>query len=359
YNVFYFEIPPASVLQVVKENVFRKRGIIDFLRAPCKKINNLYLFSFPPIFPASRYQNGMLRLFNNKRMIYHLKHKFYPLVKQKSKIVCLATTPYWYPIIKNIGFSFLVYDCIDDLKVFCKEKHLNYFSVLQKKLINISDLVIVSAEALKEDIKKINSTVPIYLISNGVPTNFYKPDLPVPKELQSLPRPIIGFIGALFEWVDTKLIENSARKLSYCSFVLIGPKQNIEIAEINNIYYLGPKPYNEIPYYINAFDVCIIPFVAGEVSKKVDPIKVYEYLAYGKPVVAINLPELQRLSEIVYLANTQEEFISMIKIALSETQSELKRKRMFFAQNNTWEIRTQMLINTINKHIRLKHENRH
>ncbi|MEO0072518.1 MAG: glycosyltransferase [candidate division WOR-3 bacterium] len=354
YNVYYFEIPPASPLQVVKENVFRKRGVINFLCGPYKKVKNLYLFSFPPIFPASRYQMGVLRTFNTKRMLFHIRDKFPPPAKTHSKIVCFVSTPYWEPIIKEINFSLIVYDCIDDLKVFCKEKHLNYFASLHACLINRADLVIVSAKTLEDDIRKINPSVPVYLIPNGVPANFYKTEISVPKDLMSLPRPIVGFIGALFEWVDIKLIEDSAKKFPSYSFVLIGPMQNIEMTKCKNIYYLGPRNYSEIPAYINAFDVCIIPFVPGEVSKKVDPIKVYEYLAYGKPVITINVPELRKLANILYFAETPEEFISMLATAVAENNEEIKEKRMIFAQNNTWEIRTQTLINIINKHLQTK-----
>lgn len=355
YYVYYFEIPPASVLQYIKEPTFNKRGLINFFSPPIKLSSNLAVFAFPPIIPASRFESGYIRTFNTKRFLHRIRRFYYPLVRKRNKkVVAIVVTPYWFDIINELDFSLICYDCIDDVKVFCKEKHLSYFISLQRKLIDKSDLIIISAQKLKDDIFAINPQKPITYIPNGVDFDFFlehKNDTQITDSLKSFKRPIIGFVGAIFNWIDIALIKKTAETFSDCSVVLVGPVQDVKIPTLPNLYYLGVKPFSSIPATINAFDVCLIPFVAGEVSEKVDPIKVYEYLALGKPVVAINLPELKRMESLIYLAENKDDFINAIRKALNENSPELRAVRIKFAQENSWEQRVKKLIETISNHI--------
>ncbi|MEO0091182.1 MAG: glycosyltransferase [candidate division WOR-3 bacterium] len=355
YYVYYFEIPPASVLQYVKEPTFHKRGLINFFSPPIKIQPNLAVFAFPPIIPASRFESGYIRTFNTKRFVQRIKKYYYPLVRERKKpVVAIIVTPYWFDIISELNFSLICYDCIDDVKVFCKEKHLNYFINLQRKLIEKSDLVIISAEKLKDDILAINSQKPITYIPNGVAFDFFsehKNDSQIADSLLSFKRPIIGFVGAIFNWIDITLIKKTAETFSDCSVVLVGPVQDVKIPTLPNLHYLGVKPFSSIPAIINAFDVCLIPFVAGEVSDKVDPIKIYEYLALGKPVVAINLPELKRMASLIYFAESKDDFINAIRKALNENSAELRTLRIKFAQENSWEHRVKKLIEAVSNRI--------
>ncbi|MCX7785254.1 MAG: glycosyltransferase, partial [candidate division WOR-3 bacterium] len=351
YYVYYFEIPPASVLQYIKEPTFHKRGLLNFFCPPVRTLTNLSVFAFPPIIPASRFESGYIRAFNTKRFIHRIRKDYYSLVRmRKKKVVAIVVTPYWFDIIKELNFSLLCYDCIDDVKVFCKEKHLNYFIGLQSRLIEKSDLIIISAQKLKDDILAINSQKPIAYIPNGVAFDFFvanKDNPEITNSLKYIKRPIIGFVGAIFNWIDIALIKKTAETFSDCSVVLVGPVQDIKIPLLPNLHYLGVKPFSDIPAIINCFDVCLIPFVAGEVSDKVDPIKVYEYLALGKPVVAINLPELKKVASLIYLAQDENDFINAIRKALNENSLELKSLRIQFAQKNSWEQRVEKLIDVV------------
>lgn len=351
FYVYYFEIPPASVLQYFKEPTFHRRGLINFFYPPIKKLPNLSVFPFPPIFPASRFESGYIRMFNTKRFIHRIKKYYYPLVRKRGKpVVAIVVTPYWFNIVRELDFSLITYDCIDDVKVFCKEKHLNYFLGLQRALIKKADFVIISAQRLKGDIIDIDPQKLIAYIPNGVEFDFFQENSNNPEVtnlFKSFKRPIIGFVGAIFSWIDVSLIKKTAETFADCSVVLVGPLQDVKIPQLPNIYYLGPKPFALIPAIINAFDVCLIPFMPGEVSAKVDPIKVYEYLALGKPVVAINLPELKKMENLIYLAKDENDFIKTIHLALNENLSPIKSLRVKFAQENTWVHRVEELIKVI------------
>lgn len=351
FFVYYFEIPPASVLQLYKEPTFRKRGFKNFFWPPVKMNNNLVSFAFPPIFPASRFDAGWIKDFNTNRFVRRIRQKAFSIMRNRNKkVVALVVTPYWYDIIKQLRFNLTVYDCIDDVRVFCKEKHVAYYTELQRQLVEQSDFTIISALKLKDDIMAVKKNAQIEYIANGVDADFFIREgarAAMPEPMRNLPRPIIGFIGSLFHWIDIKLIEKTAQALPDHSFVLVGPVHEVSIPNLPNIYHLGPKPYSQIPAYVNAFDVCLIPFIADQLSDKVDPIKVYEYLALGKPVVAINLPELEKMKNLIYLAKDDNDFISSVKQAVYENNAELKIERVQYAKDNSWDNRVNKLLDIV------------
>ncbi|MBS4015546.1 MAG: glycosyltransferase [Candidatus Latescibacteria bacterium] len=355
FFVYYFEIPPASILQIVKEPTFKKRGFIKFFWPPVKVTENLATFAFPPIFPASRFDTGWIKNLNVNRFVRRIRNKYSPLAKKKNRpVVALVVTPYWYEIINRLQFSMLIYDCIDDVKVFCKEKHIAYFTELQRKLVEKSDLTIISAHKLRDDILAVDKNAQIEYIANGVDADFFirkGHNAPIPEALKNMPKPIIGFIGSLFHWVDIDLIAKTAQTYPNYSFVLVGPVHEITIPKLPNIYHLGAKPYADIPAYVNAFDVCLIPFIQDPLSDKVDPIKVYEYLALGKPVVAINLPELEKMKDLICLAKDDNQFIAMTKQAVFENNPELRDKRIQYAKENSWNARVSDLIKVVSSHL--------
>ena len=110
-----------------------------------------------------------------------------------------------------------------------------------------------------------------------------------------------------------------------------------------NVRFLGQKPYAELPGYLRQFAVCALPFRMNRLIRSVDPVKVYEYLSQGKPVVSTPLPELSVLSELLYFAGSSQEFASQIDRALGEHDDSLRRKRIAFASRNTWAARVEAL----------------
>ncbi len=353
FLIYYFEIPPASVLQYFKDKISHKRGFFNFLFPRIRTLPNLTVFPQPPIFPAARYENDALRRFNQKRQVKRILKNLRPLwAKRKKPVVALVVTPWWYEIVEKIHqklpFALIIYDCIDDLRVFCKEKQLGYYSKLQRKLVAKADLILISAQKLKGDIINLKPDAKIAFLPNGVDFDFFIKNgvnAPPPSDLEKLPRPVIGFVGSLFSWIDTNLILATAKSFPQASVVLVGPMRDIKIPKLPNIHLLGPKPYSLIPAYVNNFDVCLIPFIADPLSDKVDPIKVYEYLNLGKPVVACNLPELEKMKDLIYLTNNEKDFIQSIAEALKKPEDkDLKEKRIKYAQENSWAVRVSKLL---------------
>jgi len=106
---------------------------------------------------------------------------------------------------------------------------------------------------------------------------------------------------------------------------------------------LGHKEYAEIPSHLRAFDVCMIPFLVNQVTNATDPVKMYEYFAQGKPVVATAMTELQTWGDLLYLASSPKEFAGKLDQALSEKNGDLARRRIDFARSNTWRHRYEII----------------
>jgi glycosyltransferase involved in cell wall biosynthesis len=157
--------------------------------------------------------------------------------------------------------------------------------------------------------------------------------------------PIIGYYGALAGWFDFELVKHAAAALPDYQFVLIGPDYDgltMQKAGINahpNIYWLGPKKYAELPRYLACFDVATIPFKLTEALQAVSPIKVFEYMAGGRPIVTTDLVECRKYP-VVLIARTPQEWVERLRdaVALRQDDAYLARLRRT-AEENTWTAR--------------------
>ncbi|MCK4828403.1 glycosyltransferase, partial [bacterium] len=184
--------------------------------------------------------------------------------------------------------------------------------------------------------------------------------IPVPSELVSIDKPIVGFVCAIDNFkVDFDLIEYCAVQNRDISFVLIGPVGRGDntvrdsLPDEDNIYYLGEKAYVHLPNYLKAFDVCIIPYRLNEYTRACFPLKLQESLAAGKPLVSINLPAVKDFSEVVYVAESKEDFSRLIRQALREDSLERIKVRQKVAMENSWEKRIQEIENIMAKDMQI------
>ena len=267
----------------------------------------------------------------------------YFLINSATMIVHL---PYWVDLVKNLKISHgwkLVYDCMDFHLGF--SNHSFKAEMDEKKLIKNCDLVIATSHYLFDHVSKYTQNC--VLISNGTEYETFhnaKDQTSIP-ELENFSSPIIGYYGAIADWFDTHLVASLAIKRPEWTFLLIGDTYLADIKPfngLNNVHLLGEKPISEIPNYLSNFDVCIIPFKDMPLTNATNPVKMYEYLSAGKPIVATRLDELSYYSDYLQLAKTEQEWIKAIKDCLSETKTdELLNKRFNFAKENTWQIKAK------------------
>ena len=145
--------------------------------------------------------------------------------------------------------------------------------------------------------------------------------------------------------LDLDLIKRIAFEYRDCSIVLIGPNYlyGEGFSGYNNIHLLGEIRYEEIPNYLKAIDVAIMPYRRNELVKSINPVKLYEYLAAGKPVVCMDYAETNGLEDMIRVAKDDNEFIASIKKCLNENDPGLVKRRIEAVKDNTWENRVETI----------------
>jgi glycosyltransferase involved in cell wall biosynthesis len=238
----------------------------------------------------------------------------------------------------------VIFDSIDEPAEEFRGWQRGYKESLQR-----ANLVLASAETLYRTAKKYNRQV--LKVMNGVDFEHFhkaaKISLPVPPELKSVPGPIVGYYGCISSWLDLDLIVWSAKALPKVNFVVIGPVLNSSFSEVpGNLHLIGHVRYEVLPEYLQLFDVCIIPFKITEMTKSCNPIKLWEYLAAGKPVVTTDMPETRAITG-VYPSVNEEIFLENLKSSLEEKDNRLKKTRINIARSNSWDERASQVVRKI------------
>jgi glycosyltransferase involved in cell wall biosynthesis len=180
-------------------------------------------------------------------------------------------------------------------------------------------------------------------------------------EVASLRRPVIGFSGNfLASKVDLELVLDLAGRRRDWTFLLVGPARReteaalARLAAEPNVVWTGPRPYSELPAYVAAFDVGLIPYLANTYTQSCFPLKLYEYLAAGKPVVATGLPALAGIDEVTLADGTTDAVAAAIESALGRTDDAARMRRMSLAAENTWEDRAGRLLELVEQELELR-----
>lgn len=212
---------------------------------------------------------------------------------------------------------------------------------LEPVLIAKSDLCFANSTYLADYCRQYN--LKSYYVGQGCDVEDFEKanQLSKPEDL-IFERPVIGYIGSLNSMrLDINIIEHIALQYPNYQVVLVGPEDDVfkasKLHEIANISFLGLKPVDQLPVYINGFDICINPQLVNEITIGNYPRKIDEYLAVGKPTIATATKTMDVFKSYVYLANDKEDYIKLIKVALQENSEELMQKRKDFALTHTWE----------------------
>lgn len=263
-----------------------------------------------------------------------------------TEAVLLVDYPYWEPLAAALRQRYgwkLVYDCMDYLAGF--GTHGPTTLPNEDLLLHKSDLTLVSSQVLLRKASQINPTC-LLLPNAGDYEHFHILPTRSASPIAHLPAPVIGYYGAIAEWFDVEAVRLAAERHPTWSFVLIGHTFGANLSGLDrrsNVHLLGERPYAQLPAYLAAFDVCTIPFLRTPLTDATNPVKVFEYLSAGKPVVAAGLPELNPLAEHVYLYRQPHEFVARLEQALTERQPELVEQRQAVARQNTWQARYRVL----------------
>lgn len=255
----------------------------------------------------------------------------------------------------------VIYDYVDEIQVF----EGNYAEMVRdhEKLVRSARLVVTTAQRLHQH------TIPMrpdaLLCPNGVEYEHFvrarRPSIPADGQVYEPPadlaptlasgKPVIGYYGALAAWFDYPLLESLCLKRPDLEFVLIGPDYDgtlpPRLLELPNLRWLGVKTYAELPGYLRYFDVATIPFQVNEITHSTSPLKLFEYMAGGKPVVITPMHESQRTPGVL-VAKDAVEFSAQIDRALQlRNDPDYLALLEQTARQNTWDARARQILETL------------
>lgn len=259
----------------------------------------------------------------------------------------LLQFPFWRQLGLGLRARFgakVVYDQMDDWSNWPVEPKIGEFALgEERQLIAESDVLVVTSKRL-EGRGAGKDPAPV-LLPNGADFEHFAEASPH-AELSGMARPVIGYFGAISGWFDVDLMTAVAQAHPEWTFVLIGQVHERDVSaleELPNTHLLGEKPYAELPAYLAAFDVALIPFLLNDLTHAVDPVKLYEYCAQGKPVVATPMQELLPLADVVRFGATPADLGEAIQRSLDGDTPEDVAARLAFARENTWASRVARL----------------
>ncbi|MHB8840634.1 MAG: glycosyltransferase [Candidatus Aquicultor sp.] len=204
-------------------------------------------------------------------------------------------------------------------------------------------------------VDKLNgSKAKAFLIPNGVDLDGYmQVDTRVPEDLACINSPRVGYVGVMQERFDTDLFRTVVEQTPDISYILIGPLFSpthfTALKAYSNVHFLGSRNKRDIPAYIKGFDACVMPHRIDDFTKAMNPIKLYEYLAAGKPVISTPIPGLDAFNGFVEFAGDANCFIRKIKTALSADQADRIPARIEFAKENSWSSRIENIAAIIHR----------
>lgn len=247
--------------------------------------------------------------------------------------------PFWWPLARHARERFgwpVLYDCMD--------LHSGFATVRQpmvaqeEALLSASDVVIASSGVLEQHALRKRDDV--LVLRNACDFEHF-----AKTERANNARPVIGYYGAISDWFDSALVAELASRRPDWEFVLVGSTYNGDLsrlAKLPNVSLPGEESYHALPEVLGRFDVAIIPFKRMPLTEATNPVKVYEMLAAGKPVVSVPLPEVAALAPLVRLASNATEFEQAIAEALTEDVHAADARRAF-ARGQTWQHRFEGL----------------
>ena len=328
----------------------------SWMNGPRIVSEGLWIFTLPivlPFFQVFRFVNSL----NNSLLVPIIS---WALRRIGFNINILwVYTPHAGSLVGRLGEEFVVYECVDDFTATRGLVRSSTIGALEQDLLSMVDQVIVTHAGLQKAKSGISRR--LALIPNGADLRHFalaghQDTIPL-KEVSDLPKPVIGFHGWIQYWIDFDLIAYAAHKRPDWSFALIGPIEPLarvnKVRGLSNVHFLGKMPYENIPALIAGFDVCINPFVIDKLSDTVSPIKLYEYLASGKPVVSVDMPAAREFSDLISIVHTPDEFVAALEdqIIANEKATVLHdmEARQKAVKEYSWDARFQQVENVVGK----------
>ncbi len=257
------------------------------------------------------------------------------------------------PAVGTFSERLVVYFVIDQYAEYYAHTEARWRATMiahHRSMLARADVVFAVSESLQRQCCEVNQNS--YLIPNAVDFETFQARCGVePADAADIPRPVIGYVGVIHSIVDLPLLELVARARPSWSLMLVGPAEDLleddrrrfqRLVALPNVHYLGFKQPEEVPGYVGRCDVTLLPYRIGPLTQHIDSLKLYEYLACGKPVVSTDLPAARRFDGLVSIAYDPAGFLQAIENALSEHPGQAQT-RIQAARGHSWTNRVEAM----------------
>ena len=341
-RVLYIETPVHLLgLDVLPHDPGR---FFRFLKGPRTLARNLHVATLPILLPFFQMSHAINAA--NQAAIGITLRRWLGRLGFDNPLLWLYT-PFSAALVNTIGNKCCVYECVDEFRAAKGFVRSAVIGSMEDELLRRCNVTIVTQESLLPRRQKICPQT--FCIPNGADTELFAKiagdESPIPSIIDRIPRPRLGFVGHIQYWVDLNLIGYIARNRPDWSIVLIGPIHPLadaaDIKGLPNVHLIGKQPQSEIPRLLKGIDVSLNPYKPDDVAKHASPLKLYEYLAAGKPVVSTDMPEARKFLDSIWIAGDYPQFLDLCAQAINnlpESQSVI-RSRLACVAEHSWKNR--------------------
>lgn len=343
-NSISMGLPPPKSPELIEKIRRKLRSIAKFVR----RAEDGILVATPLIFPF--YSSRFWRALNRAILLAQIRPLM--IAHDLRDPVLWVAIPTASIVVGRLGERALIYQVSDKYEANRMDHATSreVIAAMHRELIARADLVYYSGRKLYEEglASQPETAAKSKLLAQAVDYDHFArasaEPLQLPDDIARIPRPRLGYFGAIESWLlDQNLIRHVSRNRPDWQWVLIGLKSSrLEIEDLPNVHYLGPKPYSRMPSYAAGFDVCVLPWaVDNEFTSYGSAIKVREYLATGKPVVITPLYEYEPMDGILHISRGYDDFIAKVEDALARDCEAKRRARQASVRDSTWDARAE------------------
>ncbi|ODS34572.1 MAG: glycosyltransferase group 1 [Candidatus Scalindua rubra] len=372
-NKVLFVEPPLTVIQPFRDIDLNWKHLLNLGRLKYKG-GNLYSYSPVRFFPLSLPGSERFGYYErDKKRIFKILKNIIRKLEFKNPILWVYFSEYQYEYYGLFNEKITVADWFDKYTAPAQRKPLQSFVDKQRdredRILNEADIVFAVSEALAADIEPRNNNV--HVIHQGVDFNKFNIEIDENdkrlKQIGYIKRPTMGFLGIMHFTVDYDLLNHIAEKKPQWSIMLIGRKWLGDKVDIDcfqklvnrkNVFYMGELEDDLVSIYMKHVDVCLMPMKKIEFNRCAAHLKIWDYMALGKPIVAVNQGIKFDCNEFIKVANTKERFVEAIAEVLEEERQNgelLVKTRKEIAMHNSWENRVNQMMEIIDSHLNDKH----
>lgn len=335
----------------------RARRRLQIRKEPLRqKEDNLWLYTLPPLLPGRYYSKAVARA-NNLISAYRIRPVLSTLNVEKP--ILWVYRPEDGGLFDTLNHSLAVYHCIDEFTGGIQGRKRQVIQELEQHTTSTADLVFANSQLTFQNKQTWNRN--IYRIPSGADTEHFR-QVAEPKtalhpdfvDFSTGSTPVAGYIGTVNEKLDIQLLVATARKLADWQFLFVGkvylnePLRSL-LSQQPNIHLAGAYPFQEIPSIMKCMDVCLLPYAQGEYTLYRSPLKLYEYLAAGKPVVSTPHPEVAEYAQWVCMAEEADSFSQSIVACQAMNSDGLVSQRIQVSQQNSWDSRVDEMLDILER----------